>query len=198
MCAEAAAAESQLPPIGSQVQTPPPDSDNDVGPIAMEFTSTGAVKLPRLSSLNRPNLSKASGKASGCGPSGPGSCATCLADPKAGLFCRSLAATLDKLGSSSKSGGGCCGGSAGGGCCKTKTPGSNVGLSVVDAYKTLSSHRNFDRASDDIGSWLPKLRAVPRPQEVGESSTRRSHIEVETASIMSVLKGFDVRFGREP
>ncbi|KAK9426683.1 putative BZIP domain-containing protein [Seiridium unicorne] len=198
MCAEAAAAESQLPPIGSQVQTPPPDSDNDIGPTAMEFTSTGAVKLPRLSSLNRPNSTKASGKTGSCGPNGPGTCAQCLADPKAGLFCRSLAATMDKQSGSSKAGGGCCGGSAGGGCCKSKTSGPNVGLSVADAYKTLSSHRNFDRASDDIGSWLPKLRAVPRPQEVGESSTRRSNIEVETASIMSVLKGFDVRFGREP
>ncbi|KAH8198578.1 hypothetical protein TruAng_007259 [Truncatella angustata] len=198
MCAEAAAAESQLPPIASEVQTPPPDSDNDFGPLAMEFTSTGAVKLPRLSSLNRPNPSKPLSKTSGCGPSGPGSCATCLSDPKAGLFCRSLAAAFDKQGGSSKTGAGCCGGSrSGGGCCKSKPAGLNIGLSVVDAYKTLSSHRNFDKATEDIGTWLPKLRAVPRPQEVGESTTRRSHIEVETASIMSVLKGFDVRFGRE-
>ncbi|KAF3016417.1 hypothetical protein E8E14_003231 [Neopestalotiopsis sp. 37M] len=199
MCAEAAAAESQLAPIGSQVQTPPPDSDNDMGPIAMEFTATGAVKLPRLSSLNR---SKApANKAGGCGPGGPGTCAQCIMDPKAGLFCRSLAATLGSSGSSSKAAGGCCGGSAGGGgCCKSKPAAAspNIGLSVADAYKTLSSHRNFDKASDDIASWLPKLRAVPRPQEVGESNARRSHIEVETASIMSVLKGFDVRFGREP
>lgn len=199
MCAEAAAAESQLPPIGSQVQTPPPDSDNDMGPIAMEFTATGAVKLPRLSSLNRPNASKASTKAGGCGPGGPGTCNQCIMDPKAGLFCRSLAATFGTSGSSSKPPGGCCGGSgAGGGCCKSKGASPNIGLSVADAYKTLSSHRNFDKASDDIASWLPKLRAVPRPQEVGESNARRSHIEVETASIMSVLKGFDVRFGREP
>lgn len=197
MCAEAAAAEAQLPPLGSQVQTPPPDSDHDIGPLAMEFTSTGAVKLPRLASLNRPSLTKAASRTSGCGPTGPGSCATCLADPKAGLFCRSLAAVMEQSGSA-KSGGGCCGGQAGGGCCKSKPVLPNIGLSVADAYKTLSSHRNFDRASDDISSWLPKLRAVPKPQEVGEGSTGRSQIEVETASIMSVLKGFDVRFGREP
>lgn len=203
MCAEAAAAEAaaaaaeaqSLPPMGGQVQTPPP-SENDVGPTAMEFTSTGAVKLPRLSSLNRPNPPA---KRGGCGPNGPGTCAQCLSDPKSGLFCRSLAASFDKQGGSSKPDG-CCGGSAGGGCCKSKpniTTGPSVGLSCADAYKTLSSHRNFDRASDDIGSWLPKLRAVPRPQEVGENSNRPP-IEVETASIMSVLKGFDVRFGREP
>ncbi|KAI1871608.1 hypothetical protein JX265_005594 [Neoarthrinium moseri] len=203
MCAEAAAAaaaESQsLAPMGSQVQTPPP-SDGDVGPPPMEFTSTGAVKLPRLSSLNRPAPSRSSNKSGGCGPNGPGTCAQCLADPKSGLFCRSLAANFEKQGGTSKAGGGCCGGSAGGGCCKSKpsvTSGPSVGLSCADAYKTISSHRNFERAADDISSWLPKLRAVPRPQEVGESSSRRPPIEVETASIMSVLKGFDVRFGRE-
>ncbi|KAH8664475.1 hypothetical protein BX600DRAFT_300806 [Xylariales sp. PMI_506] len=209
MCAEAAnaeAAQASLPPIGSQVQTPPP-SENDVGPPAMEITSTGAVKLPRLQSLNRPSPAPAASKSGGCGPNGPGTCAQCRADPKSGLFCRSLAASFEKQG---KSGGGCCGGSAGGGCCKSKPstsspssipksgPAAGLGLSCADAYKTLSSHRNFERAVDDISTWLPQLRAVPKPQEVGESGNRRLPIEVETASIMSVLKGFDVRFGREP
>jgi hypothetical protein len=79
---------------------------------------------------------------------------------------------------------------------------NNLGLSLscADAYKTLASHRHFDEAADDIGSWLPKLKAlpVPRPGPVGGRRGRdgRAPIEVEAASIMSVLKDFDVRFGR--
>ncbi|RYP03276.1 hypothetical protein DL765_010556 [Monosporascus sp. GIB2] len=212
MCAEAAAAalsQSQaLAPMGNQVQTPPP-SENDVGP-AMEVTSTGAVKLPGIRSLNRTPVPSAARKAGGgCGPDGPGTCAQCLADPKSGLFCRSLAATAARasgLSSSSSSGrpdGGCCGGGGkgGSGCCKSQGGGASastsssvlgVSLSCADAYKTLSSHRNFERAADEIGTWLPKLRAIP--QELNTSA--RAPIEVETASIMSVLKGFDVRFGK--
>ncbi|RYP78177.1 hypothetical protein DL771_000654 [Monosporascus sp. 5C6A] len=206
MCAEAAAAASSqsqtLASMGNQVQTPPP-SENDVGPT-IEFTPTGAVKLPGIRSLNR----KAGG---GCGPDGPGTCAQCLADPKSGLFCRSLAATAARasgLSSSSSSGrpdgSDCCGGGGkgGSGCCKsqgsssasasTSSSGLGVSLSCADAYKTLSSHRNFERAADEIGTWLPKLRAIP--QELNTSA--RAPIEVEAASIMSVLKGFDVRFGK--
>lgn len=199
MCAEAAAASSQtLAPMGSQVQTPPP-SENDVGP-AMEVTSTGAIKLPGIRSLNRTPIPSAR-KAGGCGANGPGTCAQCLSDPKSGLFCRSLAAKIARSsgsGSSSKPDG-CCGGKGGAGCCKSQdtssipsASGLGVSLSCADAYKTLSSHRNFERAADDIGIWLPKLRAMP--QDIHTSS--RAPIEVETASIMSVLKGFDVRFGK--
>lgn len=206
MCAEAAnaAASQTLAPIGSQVQTPPP-SDNDVGPPPVEVTSTGAIKLPSLQSLNY-NRTPAPRKIGGCGANGPGTCAQCLADPKSGLFCRSLAATFNKQSvdaDSSKPPDGCCGGSAGGACCKSNPPTTNsssssglgVGVSCADAYKTLSSHRNFEKAADEIGAWLPKLRVMPHPQD-GQGQ-RRLPIEVETASIMSVLKGFDVRFGRE-
>ncbi|KXJ93502.1 hypothetical protein Micbo1qcDRAFT_161518 [Microdochium bolleyi] len=215
MCAEAAAAAAAaatasqtLPPMGQQVQTPPP-SENDVGPPVYEITSTGAVKLPGIRSLNREPLPRPVPKATGgCGSGGPGTCAQCIADPKSGLFCRSLAAKFaaDNGGAS----GGCCGGSAGGGgCCKTKSApapppttatsggsGLGVSLSCADAYKTLASHQNFDKAADDIGTWLPKLKAVPR-EVSGRGSAARLPIEVETASIMSVLRGFDVRFGRE-
>ncbi|RYP60757.1 hypothetical protein DL769_007986 [Monosporascus sp. CRB-8-3] len=215
MCAEAAAATAAsseprtLAPIGNQVQTPPP-SENDVGP-AMEATSTGVVKLPGIRSLNCTPVPSAARKAGGgCGPDGPGTCAQCLADPKSGLFCRSLAATAARASGLSTSssgrpdGSGCCGGGGkgGSGCCKsqgsssasasTSSSGLGVSLSCADAYKTLSSHRNFERAADEIGTWLPKLRAIP--QELNASA--RAPIEVETASIMSVLKGFDVRFGK--
>ncbi|KAK7911075.1 hypothetical protein PG985_013556 [Apiospora marii] len=212
MCAEAAsaAAQSTLAPIGSQVQTPPASEDDVVSP-PLEVTSTGAIKLPRLQSLNRPRpLDTAPApKKSGCGPNGPGTCAQCVADPKSGLFCRSLAAKLNKDSGSGAPPSGCCGGSAsGGGCCKTApsssantgpTSGPGLSLSCADAYKTLSSHRNFDRAADDIGTWLPQLKAVPHEAKgrMPEGRSRLHPLEVEAASIMSVLKGFDVRFGRE-
>ncbi|KAJ8112363.1 hypothetical protein ONZ43_g5412 [Nemania bipapillata] len=193
MCAEAAAAPT-LPPMGQQVQTPPP-SEDDVGPAPMEVTSTGAIKLPSLRSLNRNSFQPAR-KAGGCGANGPGTCSQCLRDPKSGLFCRSLAATFAR--ESGSASGGCCGGSAGSGCCKsvnspaqTSNPSMGVSLSCADAYQTLSSHPGFDRATDDLESWLPKLRAVPKPA----STLGRTALDVETASIMGVLKEFDVRFG---
>lgn len=230
VCAEAAknaAAASQppanesvtLPPITSsaafsvqQSRTPPPSEGDAIG---YEILPDGSVKLPSLKGLsarNKLNVDNsntiAKPSTGGCGSGGPGTCAQCLADPKSGLFCRSLAASFkSKNGESS---GGCCGGGGpGGGCCKDKVQNSNGGASVklscADAYKTLASHRNFSEAADDIGAWLPMLRAAParpREPEVGGCSggkaggSSRTPIEVEAASIMGVLKGFDVRFGR--
>ncbi|TGJ78205.1 hypothetical protein E0Z10_g10563 [Xylaria hypoxylon] len=194
MCAETAAAQT-LPPMGQQVQTPPP-SEDDVGPPPMEVTSTGAIKLPSLRSLNR-NSFQPTRKANGCGANGPGTCSQCLRDPKSGLFCRSLAASFAR--ESGNTSGGCCGGSGGSGCCKsanppaqTSNPASGVSLSCADAYQTLSSHPCFEQATDEIETWLPKLRAIPKPT----STFGRTALDVETASIMGVLKEFDVRFGR--
>lgn len=194
VCAETAAAQT-LPPMSQQVETPPP-SEDDVGSHAMEVTSTGAIKLPSLRSLKH-NSFKPTSKPSGCGANGPGTCSQCLRDPKSGLFCRSLAASFAR--ESGISSGGCCGGSAGGGCCKsakppaqTSNPATGVSLSCADAYQTLSSHPGFERATDEIETWLPKLRAVPKPG----NTPNRTALDVETASIMGVLKEFDVRFGR--
>ncbi|KAI0439729.1 hypothetical protein F4803DRAFT_564316 [Xylaria telfairii] len=194
MCAEAAAAQT-LPPMSQQVQTPPP-SEDDVGPPPMEVTSTGAIKLPSLSSLSRKSFQPAP-KPSGCGANGPGTCSQCLRDPKSGLFCRSLAATFARESRTTPSG--CCGGSGGSGCCKsasapaqTFNPSVGVSLSCADAYQTLSSHPGFERATDELETWLPKLRAVPKPA----NTLGRTALDVETASIMGVLKEFDVRFGR--
>ncbi|KAI1078652.1 hypothetical protein F5B20DRAFT_199570 [Whalleya microplaca] len=196
MCAEAAASQT-LAPMSQQVQTPPP-SENDVGPSPMEVTSTGAIKLPSINSLHRTPIPSAR-PTGGCGINGPGTCAQCLKDAKSGLFCRSLAANFARDGGKPKDG--CCGGSKGSGCCKSNgtsappgNPALGLSLSCADAYKTLSSHRNFDRAADEIGTWLPKLRAVPKEEA---STSARLPIEVETASIMGVLKEFDVRFGRD-
>ncbi|KAL3957132.1 hypothetical protein ACCO45_007710 [Purpureocillium lilacinum] len=182
MCAEEAAAMATpamtptaeiLPPISHQTQTPPP-SELDIipSPLVMEMTADGAVKLPRRT--QKPHKKPTKNNTKGCGANGPG---------------------------------GCCGGKgAGGGCCKSGGPESqkitlpslpSLGLSCAEAYQTLSSHRNFDRAADDISSWLPKLKAsTPTPSRPGVQRGRQA-IEVEAASIMSVLKEFDVRFGRE-
>ncbi|KAK7432338.1 hypothetical protein QQZ08_000900 [Neonectria magnoliae] len=188
-----------LPPISHQVQTPPP-SETDVVPpgLAMEMTADGAVKLPR-----RTQTQSQSSQSRGCGPNGPGTCAQCQADPKSGLFCRLMAANLDRQPGSS--GGGCCGGKGvDGGCCKTRPQPEKIslpslpslGLSCAEAYQTLSSHRNFSKAADDISSWLPKLKATPRAGARPQPPGAMMPIEVEAASIMSVLKDFDVRFGR--
>ncbi|KAL8388121.1 hypothetical protein RB595_009443 [Gaeumannomyces hyphopodioides] len=194
-----------------QVQTPPP-SETDVVPPPLEVTATGAIKLPGVQSIkysNRPATAaeRVTEPKSTCGPGGPGTCAQCLADPMSGLFCRSLAANLEKNGQGGNRGGGCCGGGGAGGCCKkqpaktaTKPQTNKLGLSLscADTYKTLSSHRHFNQATDEIANWLPLLKAAPRP-EAEQSTTGtappRPPIEVEAASIMSVLKGFDVRFG---
>lgn len=220
----AVSSASQQAAEQTQTRTPPP-SENDVVPTPMEVTATGAIKLPSLRSLQggRPSSAAQStppARTGGCGVNGPGTCAQCLADPKSGLFCRSLAANFEKSNpGSSAGGGGCCGGGGPGGCCKagqsdTAAPGapragssSDLGLSLscADAYKTLASHRHFDEAADDIGSWLPKLKAlpIPRPSDAARGRDGRGHcsggrapIEVEAASIMSVLKDFDIRFGR--
>ncbi|KAL2191443.1 hypothetical protein L209DRAFT_55788 [Thermothelomyces heterothallicus CBS 203.75] len=214
----------------TQTHTPPP-SDNDVVPMPLEVTATGAIKLPGLKSLQERKPAKLPARAGGCGPNGPGTCAQCVADPKSGLFCRSLAANFEKnnAGASTAAEGGCCGNGSPGGCCKSgssqsqqpaettslppmaSSAGSNgsnasgfgLSLSCADAYKTLASHRHFDEAADDIGSWLPKLKALPVPRHPGPVGgggrghrDARAPIEVEAASIMSVLKDFDVRFGR--
>jgi len=195
-------------PAQQQTHTPPP-SDGDVvipltlPPAPMEVTATGAIKLPPFN--RQPQSLPQTAARSTCGPGGPGTCDQCLADPVAGLFCRSLAANFERNGGGS--GGGCCGGSsASGGCCKQqqaqqqpqqraepKTSGEQklgLSLSCREAYKTLASHRHFDEAAAQIGEWLPRLRAAPA------HVAGRQPIEVEAASIMSVLKGFDVRFGR--
>lgn len=194
---------------GQQTRTPPPSEGDAIG---YEILPDGSVKLPSLKRLQKEKkanavattLPKPSG---GCGPGGPGTCAQCIADPKSGLFCRSLAANFKKQ--NGEPSGGCCGGGGPGGCCKDKSNNTasgdkkkdlGVSLSCADAYKTLASHKHFSEAADDINTWLPLLKAAPKPREpaIGRNGggSSRTPIEVEAASIMSVLKGFDVRFGR--
>ena len=167
--------------------SPPPEPDSLPSPV--EVTSTGAVKIrPRQKLPNSPVSTPR------CGPGGPGTCAQCLADPQSGLFCRSLAAI-----NGSKGRDGCCGGGGAGGCCKSKKGSAQpVGISCADTYKTLSSHRNFSQAFEEIGTWLPKLKVVERPQEGGKQGgddrPGRAAVDIDAASIMTTLKFLDVRF----
>jgi hypothetical protein len=189
MCAEAAANnntsnerghENRLAPLLNEVTPPPSDTDID------------AMKLPSLQPNQMHKSVGAASLASSCA-NGPGTCQQCQADPKSGIFCRSLAAMTASSGSAPP--GGCCGGNAGGdGCCKslpTAAPSQPPpSLSCADTYKTLATHKNFDQASDELPTWLGKLHAQP-PAHAG-----RAPMEVEAASVMGVLKLFDRRFGR--
>ncbi|MBE3044349.1 hypothetical protein IMZ48_17640 [Candidatus Bathyarchaeota archaeon] len=183
-----------------QAHSPPPEPETLPSP--MEITSTGAVKIrPRQKLPNSPVSTPR------CGPGGPGTCAQCIADPQSGLFCRSLAAINDSKGGGGGGGGGCCGGAGpGGGCCKSgKGTAQPIGISCADTYKTLSSHRNFDQAFEEIGTWLPKLKVVERPgerdegragedDEDEEEEARKAAVDIDAASIMTTLKFLDVRF----
>ncbi|RKF73834.1 putative bzip transcription factor [Golovinomyces cichoracearum] len=118
---------------------------------------------------------------------GPGTCQQCLADPRSGKFCRSLSALRES--DFSKPLEGCCK-KMGSLCCMStnKSPMEPPRLSCADAYKTLSSHKNYDQADDELDSWLGRLNAIP-PAHPG-----RGALEVEAASVMEVLKLFDRRF----
>lgn len=192
--------EIRIAPLLHEV-TPPP-SDGDV--VMAEYN----YKLPPFVHRNNPQQPLAPvqppAQASGC--SGvPGSCAQCQDDPKSGLFCRSLAAYRDSATPGAPDG--CCGGgSSSGGCCKSQTkqsgpvqpqysPQREPALSCAEAYKTLKSHKGFDQATNELGTWLPKLEMVERA--VMGTNPGRPAYEVRAASVMSVLKDFDVRFGKE-
>jgi len=63
-------------------------------------------------------------------------------------------------------------------------------LTCADAFMTLARHPDFDRATDELDAWIPKLMTVPKEMMKG-----RTAYEVEAASVMGVLKYFDRRFG---
>jgi hypothetical protein len=182
--------ETQAPSPPAEVDSMPPPPPP---PPPMEITSTGAVKLrPRGSPRNK-RESRTPAIASSGRNTGPGTCKQCLDDPQSSLFCRTLA---------SLNGGGCCGGGlVGGGCCKTKgvkgassQGGRPIAINCAETYKTLSIHRNFEQAFEDLGTWLPKLKVIPRNDDVAAAAGRPA-VEIDAASIMSTLKFLDVRFG---
>lgn len=143
---------------------------------------------------------------------GPGTCKQCQTSSTSTLFCKSLAATrstpfdLPKttkpsepaVKQSCSNSNPCCGNHPSTNPLATppldhSTTHAITGptLSCADAFTALSRHPAFDRASDELGTWLPHLATVPKGLE------GRTAFEIEAASVMGVLKFFDRRFGKE-
>lgn len=171
----------------------------------MAFESMKAEN--RSSSASDLKSSSSSTSAKPC-TNGPGTCDKCLVDANSTLFCKSLAATrrgypqnqsstaffpppptaneeeLPPTPSSSDFE-----------FSKPKTNDihnrqsfSGLTLSCADAYETLSRHPAFEKASEELSTWMPHLATVPGGLE-------RTAFEIEAASVMGVLKFFDRRFG---
>lgn len=206
-CAAAASADemdqrNRLAPLLNEATPPPSDTDAE----------SHLIKLPSLQPNQMHGPVAAVVPKNSC-ENGPGTCQQCINDPKSGMFCRSLAAARESAAAGSAVPDGCCGGNAsGGGCCKSlpaaATPQPPPSLSCADTYKTLSTHQNFDEATDTLNSWVGHLSTAP-PMHIG-----RGPMEVEAASgkwylysnserrliflssVMRTLKFFDRRFGR--
>ena len=122
---------------------------------------------------------------------GPGSCQQCRSDANSALFCKSLAASRNRLGTPRVQ-------SSGPITFQTAVPSQTLGerpitgisLSCADAYAKLSRHPAYERATEDPGAWIPKLATIP-------GGVERPAFEVEAASVMQTLRFFDRRFGRE-
>lgn len=129
---------------------------------------------------------------------GPGTCAQCLASPTSTLFCKSLAAMWSNPSAEALSMNSMLNGnesvtaapSTGSAATLSSEAVPGITLSCADTFATLSRHPAFDRASDELGAWMPKLTTVP-------GGVERTSLEVEAASVMGILKFFDRRFGRD-
>ncbi|KAI9807189.1 MAG: hypothetical protein M1825_005907 [Sarcosagium campestre] len=173
--------ENRLAPLLSQF-TPPP-SDGDVK-RSDDVTANGKPE-PLHPSIFR---SVVASERNPCA-NGAGTCAQCRADPNSTLFCKSLASVHP--GGDSQ----CCGNLSSGGCCtvpkKPARPQARPYLSCADTFTTLSRHPHYADATDELESWIGKLKtAAPAAANEG-----RPAMEIEAASVMGVLKFFDRRFG---
>ena len=218
ICAEVAAeqeqqqAQSQTSPVSIITrraprqldQFTPPPSEGDVSIHIPASTST----VP-----------------SGCGPSGPGTCAQCRADPNSTLFCKSLAASRSQ---STANPSGCCGGQTPGGSCCQSTTADTVPLPRAGQRTTRSraaapellSESTLQQASSSLGvklscadayTTLSRHHAYERAAgDIGEWMPKlhasepaiatnmegRPALEIDAANVMAVLRGFDRRFGK--
>ncbi|KAL6722213.1 hypothetical protein ACLMJK_001320 [Lecanora helva] len=123
---------------------------------------------------------------------GPGTCAQCLSNPTSTLFCKSVAAanniprqTLPQLPHPTTT--------------NPPQPPTTTKLTCADAFTTLSRHPRFSAATNELNTWVPQLTAIPKVSCQGsvEEVPRRTAFDIEAASVMSVLKFFDRRFGAE-
>ena len=146
-----------------------------------------------IDSVQRADTTKTSNTVSISCTNDPGTCAQCRSDPSSTLFCKTLALTRPKLTiEDSKS-------TENGDNTQTapnypSTALAGPTLTCSDAFSTLSRHHAYSQASTELGSWVSQLTAVP-----GIAKTEgKTAFEVEAASVMSVLKFFDNRFGEAP
>ena len=220
LCAELAADKARM------VQEPATVPSVDSNPLTLPMKGSNA-KTP----------------ASGC-TNDPGTCAKCRSDPTSTLLCKTLAATqpesLRAISSVARSTEPCPLGAA---CCRvsktldmlpTSAPSNTLAsfsrgqaqvvtgptISCADAFTTLSRHPAFERASKDIGEWLPRLVTIPslsgKPNDAARDASEgvaraavdpgtgstpslagRTAFDIEAASVMGVLRMFDRRFGKE-
>ena len=119
----------------------------------------------------------------------PGNCAQCRTIPASKNFCTTLAASRtttanDTDDSHSR-------------VSRSKEP----TLNCADAFNRLAEHPYYPRASTQLQTWIPQLatRAVPSASTSQENKVEeRPAFEIEAASVMNVLKMFEVRFADEP
>lgn len=134
-----------------------------------------ALKTP-ASTLPTPPESATSNTANPC-INGPGTCTQCRSNPTSTLFCKSLAATRSTnpvpFSPRTKN--------------TTNQATTQVSrLNCADAFTVLSYHPGFEQAASELSTWIPRLSTIP-------SAT--TAFDIEAASVMSVLKLFDRRFG---
>ena len=118
---------------------------------------------------------------------GPGSCAQCLSSAQSTLFCKSVASYVPSAHNTINQSNG-------------MTPSTQPDasgateptLTCADAFMALKRHPGFDQATSELSSWVPQLAAVRKPA----SKPDRTAYDIEAASVMSVLKFFDRRFGK--
>ncbi|MCJ1313180.1 hypothetical protein MMC25_006857 [Agyrium rufum] len=167
-------------------------------------------RLPSFAHNPTRSIEEVPAKPAKYGPKGPGTCAQCQSSPRSTLFCKSLAATnppnrtntiaraltsaATTLPTPSPPGSSHANEADlhvhnNGVASDPSRESSGPTLSCADAFTTLSRHPGFDRASDELGAWLPRLATVPVSLE------GRTAFEIEAASVMGVLKFFDRRFG---
>lgn len=179
------------------MQCTPPPSDGDVIRPGLQ-DSTGSISA--TTSPSNPCMN------------GPGTCAQCQADPHSTLFCKSLAATRRSTLASTMnaqdlvvSAVQCC--DKPGACCSmtesldqtslratANTDAAQPTVTCADAFTALSRHPAYERASAQLGEWLPQLQTTAKYSTGMEN---RTAYEIESASVLGVLRFFDRRFGTE-
>ncbi|KAI9802377.1 MAG: hypothetical protein M1833_001883 [Piccolia ochrophora] len=176
--AEQKSNEVRLAPMLSHFTPPPSESD----------VQTPSAKPQPV----HPSMRRAISSSQSCA-GGPGTCAQCRVDPNSTIFCKSLAASRSGGATADTPAAGCCGKSKQGSSCRPPSPRPALNspyLSCADTYTALSRHPHYSEATDELGTWIGRLKTSLPGEEEG-----RPALEIEAASVMGILKFFDRRFG---